>query len=79
MLYALQRYYLGDISFERVAQDAHITLHELIDYVKEKDLRIVLTDEDRVEGLRRLSKLMEERGLESAVRIAREAYEKLKT
>jgi len=43
LFYALQRYYLGDISFERVVQDAGITLHELIDYVREKDLRIILT------------------------------------
>jgi len=76
LLLTLQRYYLGGLSFEKVARDAGITLQELIDYVRDKDLRVILTDRDRVEGLKKVSYLMEQRGMKSAVKIAHEAYQK---
>lgn len=76
LLLALQRYYLGGISFERVARDAGTAIQELIDYVRAKDLRIILTDKDRVEGLKKVSSLMEQHGMKSAVRLADEAYHK---
>jgi len=73
VLLALQRYYLGDISFERVAEEAGISVYELIEFVRQNDLRLVLTDEDRVEGLEKVSEMLEKHGIKSALRFAREA------
>jgi len=78
VLATLQRYYLDDITFEKAANDAGITLYELIEYVKKNELPIVLTDEDRVEGIRKVSELMEKHGMKSALRIAEEAYQKVR-
>jgi len=78
VLVTLQRYYLDDITFEKVASDAGITLYELIEYVRKNELPIVLTDEDRVEGIRKVSELMEKHGMKSALRIAEESYQKVK-
>lgn len=78
VLVTLQRYYLDDITFEKVASDAGIALYELIEYVRKNELPIVLTEEDRVDGIRKVSELMEKHGVKSALRMAEEAYQKVK-
>lgn len=71
LLLALQRYYLEDISFGRAAGDAGVTLSELIDFLAENDLPLVYEEADVVEGVRRVSELLERRGVESALGFAR--------
>jgi len=71
-LIAMQRYYLGEISFQRVAYEAGISIHELLELVNKYDLRIISSDEDVVEGLRRLSEVLESKGIKSVLRYAKE-------
>jgi len=59
LLTALQRYYIEDISFERVAEEAGITVYELIEYVRKHDLPIIHTDEDVADGLKKVEELRE--------------------
>ena len=52
ILVALQRYYLDDITLERVAEVAGLTLHELIEYFNKFELPVVHTEKDVVEGIK---------------------------
>ena len=72
VLIQLQRYYLGDISFQRVAEEAGVSLYELIEIMRRYGLRMIGGDRDRLLGLRRLCELLEERGIKSVLRYARE-------
>jgi len=40
VLVALWKYYLGEITFQRVAYEAGISIQELLDLVRRYDLRI---------------------------------------
>jgi len=63
LLRALQRYYLNDITFERIAEEAELTIYELIEYFKEYELPVVHTEKDVVEGIRKLDALMQKQGM----------------
>ena len=63
VLRALQKYYLDDITFERVAEEAEITIHELIEYFNKYELPIVHTEKDVVEGIKKLDTLMQRHGM----------------
>lgn len=67
LLMALQRYYINDISFEKVADIAEITVYELIEYVKEHELPIIHTEKDVTEGIRKMNLLLEKYGLKPIV------------
>ena len=59
LLNVLRRYYTAnDISFERAAREAGITVYEMIEYVRRKKLPIVWTEQDKADGARRVSVLM---------------------
>jgi len=64
ILQALQRYYLDDITFERVAEEAGLTLHELIEYFNKFELPVVHTEKDVVEGIKKLDALMQKHGMQ---------------
>lgn len=63
VLRALQKYYLDDITFERVAEEAEITIHELIEYFNRYELPVVHTEKDVVEGIKKLDTLMQRHGM----------------
>ena len=63
VLAALQMYYLGDITFERVAEEAGITIYELIEYFKKHELPIIHTEKDVADGIKKLDELMERCGM----------------
>ena len=67
VLRALQKYYLDDITFERVAEEAEITIHELIEYFNKYELPVVHTEKDVVEGIKKLDTLMQSLGGASAL------------
>jgi len=71
-LIQLQRYYLGEISFQRAAYEARVSVYELLEIVRKYGLRMIGSDRDRVLGLRRVCELLEERGVKSVLRYARE-------
>lgn len=59
VLNVLHRYYAaGDISFERAAREAGITVYEMIEYVRRKKLPIVWTEQDKADGARRVDMLL---------------------
>jgi len=64
ILQALQRYYLDDITFERVAEEAGLTLRELIEYFNKFELPIVHTEKDVTEGIKKLDALMHKHGMQ---------------
>ncbi|GEM_PF-2402538 len=68
----LQRYYLGEISFQRVAYEAKISVYELLEIVRKYGIRMVGSDRDRILGLKRVCELLEERGIKSVLSYARE-------
>lgn len=76
VLLALQRYYIDDITFEKAAHDAGITIYEMIEYTRKNKLPVILTDDDRVDGIKRVSYILEKRGLKSALSVAEESYKK---
>ena len=59
ILGALQKYYLNDITFERIAEEAGITIHELIEVFNKYRLPIVHTEKDVAEGIKKLDALMQ--------------------
>jgi len=63
ILLALYRYYLHDITFEKVAEDAGVPLYFLIRYVNDYDLPIVHTDKDVTDGVKKVLELMKEKGM----------------
>lgn len=71
MLLALQRYYIDDVMFARVAREAGVSIGELIDFVGKNDLPIVYEEADVVEGIRKVSGLLEGRGGKSVLSMAR--------
>jgi len=58
ILFALYKYYLNDITFERVAEDANIPIYFLVRYVNDNNLPIVHTEKDITDGVRRVVELM---------------------
>jgi len=62
MLLALQRYYVDDVTFARAAREVGVSISELIDFMGENDLPIVYEEADMVEGIKKVSGLLEERG-----------------
>jgi len=71
MLLALQRYYIDDITFTRAAREGSVGISELIDFMGKNDLPIVYEEADMVEGIRKVSLLLEERGVKSVLSVAR--------
>lgn len=67
LLRALQRYYLEDISFERAAEEAGVTIHELVEYVKKHALPVIHTEKDVVDGLRKVNNLMQIHGVKGVL------------
>lgn len=63
LLRALQRYYMEDITFERVAEEGNVTIHELVEYVRKHELPIIHTEKDVVEGLKKINSLMLSHGM----------------
>jgi len=64
ILLALYRYYLSDITFERAAEEANVPLYVFIEYVNDKEFPIVHTDKDIIDGVRKVIKLMKEKGMD---------------
>jgi len=71
VLLALQRYYVDDVTFARAAREASVSISELIDFMGKNDLPIVYEEADMVEGIRKVSRLLEERGVKSVLSVAR--------
>ena len=71
VLLALQMYYIDDVTFARAAREANISISELIDFMGKNDLPIVYEEADMVEGIRKVSRLLEERGVKSVLSVAR--------
>ena len=63
VLRALQKYYLDDITFERIAEEAGMTIYELIEYFNRYELPVVHTEKDVVEGIKKLDALMQRYGM----------------
>jgi hypothetical protein len=66
ILLALYRYYLHDITFEKVAEDAGVPLYFLIKYVNDYNLPIVHTDKDVTDGIKKVLNLMKEKGMDTS-------------
>lgn len=71
VLLVLQRYYVDDVTFARAAREAGVSISELIDFMGKKDLPIVYEEADVVEGIKKVSGLLEERGVKSLLSMAR--------
>jgi predicted HTH domain antitoxin len=64
ILLALYRYYLSDITFEKAAEEAKVPLYVFIEYVNDNEFPIVHTDKDVIDGIRKVIRLMKEKGIE---------------
>lgn len=64
ILLALYRYYLSDITFERAAEEANVPLYVFIEYVNDIEFPIVHTDKDVIDGIRKVIRLMKEKGMD---------------
>jgi len=71
VLLVLQRYYVDDVTFARAAREAGVSISELIDFMGKNDLPIVYEEADVVEGIKKISGLLEERGVKSLLSMAR--------
>jgi len=62
MVLAMQRYYLDEFTFQRAAEEAGVSVYELIELVRKHDLRLADSVEDIRLGLERVDKLLEKYG-----------------
>ena len=65
MLLSLYRYYLSDMTFERVAEDAHVPVYFLVQFVNDNNLPIVFTEKDVRDGLHKVVELMRHEGIDT--------------
>lgn len=65
ILVALFRYYVNDITFERAAENANIPIYFLIQYVNDNNLPIVHTEKDITDGIQKVVRLMERKGMDT--------------
>lgn len=65
-LFALYKYYLNDITFEKTAEDAGIPIYFLVQFVNDNDLPIVHTDKDVTDGIKKVLELMKQRGMDTS-------------
>lgn len=63
ILFALFRYYLNDITFERAAEDGHVPIYYLVQYVNDHNLPIVHTEKDVTTGVHKVMGLMKTKGM----------------
>jgi hypothetical protein len=66
ILLALYRYYVEDVTFERVAEDANIPVYFFIQYVNDNELPMIHTEGDVKEGIKKVLHLMEKKGIIAA-------------
>jgi hypothetical protein len=73
-LLALQRYYIDDVTLARAARDAGIELIDMLEFMRTHDLPIIYDERDVAEGIAKVSSLMEEAGIKSALSMVRESF-----
>jgi hypothetical protein len=64
ILFALYKYYTRDITFERAAEEANVPIYFLVQFVNHNDLPIVHTEKDVTDGIQKVVRLMEEKGMD---------------
>ena len=72
MLLAMRRYYLGEFTSQRAAEEAGVGLYELVELVRRYDLRLADSAEDVRLGLERVDKLLEKYGVKGVLKYAKE-------
>jgi len=64
ILLGLYKYYLTDITFERVAEEAKVPIYFLVQFVNDNNLPLVLTEKDITDGLQKVVRLMKKEGMD---------------
>jgi hypothetical protein len=64
ILLGLYKYYLSDITFEKVAEEANVPIYFLVQFVNDNNLPIVLTEKDATDGIQKVIKLMKKEGMD---------------
>ncbi len=64
ILLALYKYYLSDMTFEKVAEDANVPIYFLVQYVNHNNLPIVHTEKDVRDGYSKVIGMMIKKGID---------------